>query len=59
MKGLQTINGFLTSHRAVSFHPVPRAMARVVFFVQKKIDEKFQSNQFNAIFLVSNLITKL
>mgnify|MGYP001793150353 CR=1 FL=1 len=30
--------------RAVSFHPVPLAMARVVFLCRKKFDERFQSN---------------
>ena len=27
-------------YRAVSFHPVPRAMARVVFLSTKQIDER-------------------
>ena len=31
-------------NRAVSFHPVPLAMSRVVFLSRKKIDETFQSN---------------
>ena len=38
--------------RAVSFHPVPLAMARVVFLARKKIDAGFQSN---ATFLFSNV----
>ena len=32
------------SQHPVSFHPVPWAMARVVFLSRKKIDERFQSN---------------
>ena len=43
---------FKSDLRAVSFHPVPLAMARVVFLSRKKIDERFQSN---ATFLFSKV----
>ena len=46
----------MVNFRAVSFHPVPWAMARVVFMSRKKIDERFQSN---ATFLFSKIKWKI
>mgnify|MGYP001801733259 CR=1 FL=1 len=51
-KNDEEIQKVSVSCRAVSFHTVPLAMARVVFLSRKRIDGRFQSN---ATFLFSKI----